>query len=151
MRKSVTILSLAAAVTVLAAPCVRAEVVSVKAAIPFDFVVADRQLPSGEYRFVRTDDPGVVHVYSAQTREHLAIVFCRALPRDLDARAELAFDKHGSQRFLKSIRSGDGSGVYLPGTRSERQAEAQALAEARARVVAEAQAAGGGGKGASRP
>lgn len=156
MRKSVTILSLAAAVTVLAAPCVRADVLTVKAAIPFDFVVADRQLPSGEYRFVRTNDPGVVHVYSAQTREHLAVVFCRALPRELDARTELGFDKHGSQRFLKTIRSGDGFGVYLPDTRSERQAErqaeAQALAEARARVVAEAQAGGGGGsQGASRP
>jgi hypothetical protein len=150
MRKSVTILSLAAAATVLAAPCARAEVVSVKAAIPFDFVVADRQLPSGEYRFVRADAPGVVHVYAAGTREHLATVFCRALTRDPDAQAELAFDKHGSQRFLKTIRSGDGSGVYLPDTRKERRAEAQALAEARARVVAEALAAGGGGKGVSR-
>jgi hypothetical protein len=149
MIKSVKILTMAAAAALLTAPCVQAGTVTVEAAIPFDFVVADRQLPSGEYRFVRTGDPGVVHVYAAKTREHLAVVLCRDLPKDLDERTLLTFDKHGSQRFLKRIRTADGSGVHLPGTRSERQAEAQALAEARARVGAEAQAAGGDPAGAS--
>jgi len=153
--KSVKVLSMAAAVSVLAAPGVRAESVTVKAAIPFDFVAADQQLPSGEYLFVRTDDPGVVHIYATTTREHVATLFCRALPKAADAGTQLVFDKHGSQRFLKSIRSADGSGAYVPETRSERQAQAQAqaeaLAQARARLVAEAQATGGRSSGASRP
>lgn len=149
MMKSVKLLTAAAAVSVLAAPCLVAETVVVKAAIPFDFVVADRHLPSGEYRFVRTDDPGVVHIYSATTRQHLATVFCQALPKAADAGTQLAFDKHGSQRYLKTIRSANGSGWYLPDTRSERQA--QALAEAQARALAEARATGAGTTGSSLP
>jgi hypothetical protein len=149
MMKSVRVLTAAAAVSVLAAPCLRADTVAVKAAIPFEFVVADRHLPSGEYRFVRTDDPGVVHIYSTTTREHVATVFCQALPRATDAGTRLAFEKHGSQHFLKTIRSEGGFGVYLPDTRSERQA--QAVAEAQARALAEAHSTGAGTAGSSLP
>jgi hypothetical protein len=145
MMKSVKILTAVAAVLVLAPPCLRAEKVTVKATIPFDFVVADRHLPSGEYRFVSTDDPGVVFVYSTTTRHHLATTLCQALPRAVDAEPRLVFDKHGSQHFLKSIRSASGSGVYLPGTRSEKQAQTSV----KARTLA--QATGGGTAGSSLP
>jgi hypothetical protein len=137
MMKSVKILTATAALSVLAAPGVRAGAVVVKAAIPFDFVVADRHLPSGEYSFVRTDNPGFMHIFSATTREHVATVSGLTLPRATDAGTKLVFDKHGSQRFLKSIRSADGFGLYLPDSRSERQAQAQAP--------------GGGPAGSSRP
>jgi hypothetical protein len=146
MTKSVRILTAAAG---FAAPCLRAEVVAVKAAIPFDFVVADRHLPSGEYRFVRTDDPGRVRIYSTTTREHVATVLCLALPRAADAGTQIVFNRHGSQRFLKSVRSEDGFGFYMPGTRLERQA--RALAEAQAWAVVRAQTTGGGTAGSSLP
>jgi hypothetical protein len=139
MMKSVKILTAAAAFSVLAAPCLQAGGAVVKAAIPFDFVVADRHLPSGEYSFVRTDNPGLVNIYSATTREHVATVSGLALPRATGAGTKLVFDKHGSQRFLKSIRSEDGFGLYLPDSRSERQARALA------------QAPGGGAAGSSLP
>ncbi len=57
MTKSMKILAMAAAVSVLAAPCALAmDNVVLKVDVPFDFVVADQQLPSGEYRIVK--DPG---------------------------------------------------------------------------------------------
>ena len=139
MRKSAKVLWMAVAASMLAAPAVRAGDVTVRAAVPFDFQVADRQLPSGEYRFVTRADPGVVLVFSSETREHLATVLSRPLPDNGEESGRVAFDRHGSQHFLKWIRAADGSGVYMPQTRSESEAEARVLAEARARA-AQAQA-----------
>lgn len=139
MKKSVKVLWMAAAASMLGAPGLRADDVTVRAAVPFDFQVADRQLPSGEYRFVTRADPGVVLVYSSKTREHLATVFSRPLRDNGEESGRVAFERHGSQHFLKWIRAADGSGVYLPQTRSESEAEARVLAEARARA-AQAQA-----------
>jgi hypothetical protein len=44
----------------------------------------------------------------------------------------LEFHTHGSERFLKVIRSGDGSGVYFPETGAERKVQARANAAAAA-------------------
>ena len=54
---------------------------TVKAKVPFDFQVGDRQLPSGEYRFVMRDDPAALLVYSESTGEHLATVLSGPLAR----------------------------------------------------------------------
>ncbi len=40
------------------------------------------------------------------------------------------FQNHGGQRFLKMIRTGDGSGVYFPKTRMESEARATGVAGA---------------------
>jgi len=71
---------MAAAVFLLAAPGVMADNVALKVDVPFDFVVADRHLPSGEYRFVQGENPGVVRIYS-KTQGHMATVLARACPR----------------------------------------------------------------------
>ena len=55
MTKSLKILAMAAAVSALAAPSALAlDSYVLKVDVPFDFVVADQQLPSGEYRVVKT-------------------------------------------------------------------------------------------------
>jgi hypothetical protein len=149
MMKSLKVLSLAAAAALLAAPCALAEKVTLKAEVPFDFVVADRHLPSGEYRFVTTADPGVVRVYSTKTQASVATVPCWNLASDPAEAKRLVFERHGSERFLKRIRGGDGSGVYLVETRSERQAEARAAAASQAE--ARAQAGGSGTTTTSMP
>ena len=64
MMKSVRIPVMAAAASLLAAPGVLAGSGVLNADVPFNFVVADRHLPSGEYRFVQGEDPGVVRIYS---------------------------------------------------------------------------------------
>ena len=139
MKKSATILA-AAAAALLAAPLVQADDVTVKAKVPFDFQVGDRQLPSGEYRFVMRDDPATLLVYSESTGEHLATVLSGSLAPGRGAGAQLAFDRHGKQHFLKSVRGIGGPGAYLPETGGEAGAEALARAEAEGRIRAEAAA-----------
>jgi hypothetical protein len=115
--KSVTILMVAAAV--LAAPRAHSASVVLKAHIPFDFVVADQQLPSGEYQIVQ--DHSLVKIYS-QSGEQLAIAHWLPQTAAGNVSSSLVFHRCGSQRFLRVIGNGDGSGAYLPETRSERGA-----------------------------
>lgn len=142
MKKSLKVLALAAGAALLTAAGALAEPVKVTAQVPFDFVVADQQLPSGEYRFVTSDEPGLVLIYSAKTGEHVATVLGRALPASADERGQLVFDRYGSDRFLNRIRSADGVGVFLPIGRVQSRAQAEAKAARRA----EAQAAKASGE-----
>ena len=107
------------AVAVLAAPCVRAGDVVFKADIPFDFVVSDRHLPSGEYRIVQ--EHRLVKIYS-QHGEQLAAAHWVPQATTGKDKASLVFYTYGTQRFLKVVGSADGSGAYLPETRAEREA-----------------------------
>lgn len=116
MTKSLKILTVLAVASVVGAPCAMAETLSVTAVVPFDFVVADRHLPSGEYRFVSGENPEVMTVYAAATREKVATVFCRPLSISDSERGTLVFDRYGSERFLKRVRTGGGSGLYVPET-----------------------------------
>jgi hypothetical protein len=132
MMKSVRILSMAAAAAALAAPCALAlDRAVVKVTVPFDFVVADRHLPSGEYHLVESYNPSVVQIYS-KDQEHLVSTFCLRQSWEAGAggKGKLVFRDRGGQRFLKMLRTEDGSTVYFPKTRTEN--EAQARGEARA-------------------
>jgi hypothetical protein len=125
MTKTLKVLALAAAVSAPVAPCALAlDKAVVKVTVPFEFVIADRQLPSGEYRLVQSQNPGVVEIYS-RSREHLMTAFCLPLPWETPGKAKLVFRNHDGQRFLKLIRTEDGSGVYFPKTRMEGAIEAR--------------------------
>ncbi len=117
--KSMSILVMAAAV--LAAPCAQAGNVVLKAKIPFAFVVADRQLPAGEYRIEQ--DHWRVKVYSA-TGERVAAVHWLPQATERQGGWNLVFQTYGSQRFLKVVGGQDGSGAYLPEQFLERKARA---------------------------
>jgi len=126
--KSVKILMMVA--VVLAAPCAQAGSVVLKAHIPFDFVVADHKLPSGEYQIVQENR--LVKIYS-QSGDQLAVAHWLPQTAVGNGSRGLVFHKYGSQRFLKVIGAGDGSSAYLPETRSERGAR---TAGASATIVA---------------
>ena len=111
--KSVKMLMLAVAASMLGAPCVMADNVVVKVQVPFDFVVADRHLPSGEYSFVQEQESRVVRIYS-ESREPLAVAHWQPLVAGAKGNAKLVFHKHGGQRFLRMIRATGGGGAYLP-------------------------------------
>ncbi len=126
MRKSVTMALAAAGLLALAAPSVlAADRVVLKVEIPFNFVVADQQLPAGSYRIVEAQDPGAVRIYS-NGQKHLLTTFCLQASPDLAQRRTLVFHRHDGRYFLKTIRGADGFGAYLPETRSEKQAQASA-------------------------
>ena len=106
-------------VSLLAAPGVLAGSVALKADVPFDFLVADRHLPSGEYRFVQGENPGVVRIYS-KTQGHMATVLATRVPAAATQGGTLEFHRHGRQVFLKLISTGNGSGAYFPETGTEK-------------------------------
>jgi hypothetical protein len=136
MTKNLKVLWMAATAAALAVPCVRAEGIKLNASVPFAFQVADRQLPSGDYSFVTRPESDLVLVYDAKTGKHVAALLCRRLPAGPSETGQLTFDRHDGQHFLKSIRAADGTGVFLPKTRSEGQAEARVEAQARAQARA---------------
>jgi hypothetical protein len=125
MTKTLKVLVLAAAVSALTAPFALAlDEAVVKITVPFDFVIGDRQLPSGEYRFVQSENPGVVQIYS-KNHEHVMTTFCLPLPWEATGKGKLVFRNHDGQHFLKMIRTEDGSGVVFPETRTEGTAQAR--------------------------
>ncbi len=133
MKKSAKVLWMAAAAAVLAPPWALAEDVTVKAKIPFDFQIGERQLPSGDYRFVTRADPRLLLVYSEGTGDHLAaVLFDGRLESERSPWAQLTFHRHGDQHFLKSIRGLTGPAASLAETPSEARAEAEAQAAAAA-------------------
>jgi hypothetical protein len=122
--KSTSILMMATAAAILIAPCAQAQGVVVKVRVPFDFVVADQVLPSGEYQFVQQQDPRLVRIYS-KAHAPQAIAYFIPMTAAPTGKASLVFHKYGNQRFLKMICDCGGSGAYLPKLRKERQAQAR--------------------------
>jgi hypothetical protein len=121
MMKSLKVLTMVAAVAVAAVPCARAAD-RVKVDVPFKFVLAGQQLPSGVYMFEPSENARIVQVYARNYR-HLALAVC-APARGTMQQPGLVFHKHGDQHFLKAISIGNGLGVSLPTTQSEKVAEA---------------------------
>jgi hypothetical protein len=120
MMKSVRVFSMAAAALLAAAPGALAND-AVKVTVPFDFVVAGQALPSGDYLFVRGDNPRIVQVLRGG-HTHVAVALGLAEPSRSLA-TELTFHRYGQQYFLKTV-SGNGLDLALPKTQAERVAEA---------------------------
>jgi hypothetical protein len=129
MLKALKVLSMAMVAAMAVAPRAQASD-ALKANVPFDFVVAGQAMPSGEYQFVRSEDPRVVQVYSRE-RGRVVITAYTAAPAAMPE-AGLVFHKIGEQRFLKSISIGRTT-IALPTTRAERLA---AAAQGAGRTVA---------------
>src|ERR1700761_6284981 len=68
--------------------------------IPFDFVVAGKQLPAGDYnvRHISKDSEKALLIQSVDGR-NAAIVFTNAAQRE-PKRGELGFRQHGGSYFL---------------------------------------------------
>jgi hypothetical protein len=119
MMKSLKVLTMAAAVA--AVPCARAAD-RVQVDIPFKFLLAGQQLPSGVYLFEPSENGRIVQVYARDYR-HLALAIC-VPERGTMEQPGLLFHRHGDQHFLKAVSLGKGLGVSLPTTQAEKVAEA---------------------------
>lgn len=106
----------------------------VRAKIPFDFNVGDKQLPAGEYIFSRLSEISDTKVMSVSSLDGRTHVFQSTLfggqvltPKD---KSTLVFYKYGDQYFLEHIWSGgEREGTQLPESRNERNIRRQ-LAQA---------------------
>jgi hypothetical protein len=78
---------------------------AIKANIPFDFVVAGKTLPAGQYRIVAV--PHRVDLQDAKGRK-IAVVLADELPaRSVDADSKIIFHCYREQCFLSEVWSPD--------------------------------------------
>lgn len=120
----------------LMVPATQAQSIILKADIPFDFVVGDKQLHSGEYN-VKQTHPGVMLIQG--TRSSAMVLTTAADGGKISDVGKLVFNRYGDQYFLSKIWTND-SGRQLPKSRLEREV-AQRLSESGTTVVAARSAA----------
>ena len=99
---------------------------TVRASIPFDFIVNGKQLPAGNYQLKRLGDEPTTMIVRNIDDSHAFAVFltepntARTIPR----RSELVFDHLGDSYFLSRIwDAGEQTGRLLPASRQERRME----------------------------
>jgi len=95
--------------------------------IPFDFAVAGKTLPAGEYYFQRNMDNSRV-VTQIRSRERTLSIYLpqthpvQDLEVQLDSKSKLVFNKYGDQFFLSQVWIfGRKTGEELPKTVNERR------------------------------
>jgi len=121
MKNTMKTLVMAAAAGVLGTMIAwAADSVAVKANIPFDFVVANRHVPAGEYWF-EPQASGFIRISSKNLKD---VVVTSYLPAEHTASGpgQLVFQRYGTEHFLKSIdASAAHFGAVLPKARAEKE------------------------------
>ena len=110
----------------------------IRANIPFDFLVADKKLPAGQYLIGRArqdSDDNVLQISSVEGRVNVlrltspvgvGVAINTQAPKD---KATLVFHRYGDQYFLSEVwQAGADSGRMLTESHSEREAKARTLA-----------------------
>ena len=103
--------------------------------VPFDFVVAGRQMPAGDYSVRRVSkDSEVALIIQSRDGRKVATVFTNSSRRE-PQRADLRFRQHGENYFLSEIS--------IPGTAGVREIPRSKSEEMRVRELIEQAKAGG--------
>ena len=122
MKRMLGCLSMAALAVVLAAP-VSAQIFTLRASVPFDFVVGGRTMPAGDYELGTLGDVGILRVQNADTSIMPAFALSNGTDGQLDdSKAFLTFRRYGGDYFLAEIWNGSAAtGRSLPMSRTERE------------------------------
>ena len=86
----------------LMVPATHAQSIMLKADIPFNFVVGDTQLPSGEYH-VKQLRPGVIQVQDKVTRSSAIVMTTGVQTEKTSDVGKLVFNRYGDNYFLSRI------------------------------------------------
>jgi len=124
------VLTALALVAWLMVPATHAQSIMLKADIPFNFVVGDTQLPSGEY-FVKKLHSGVIQV---QGKSSAFVMTTGGDGGNTSGGSKLVFNRYGDQYFLSRIWA-PGMGHELRKSRLEREV-AQRLSNGGTTVIA---------------
>ena len=122
MKKMLGCLSMAALAVVLAAP-VSAQILTLRASVPFDFVVSGRTMPAGDYVLGTLGDVGLLRVQNtvAGITPAFSMTNAGAGPSDSDS-AFLTFRRYGNDYFLAEIWNGSAAvGRSVPMSPTERE------------------------------
>ena len=119
----VTIIALAFATAI--ASNARQSKNSIKADIPFDFVVGDKTLAAGEYSIGQITTDGAGMRVSSRTGGHNAVRLSNSIQSStVTKRSKLTFRRYGNTYFLAQVWvSGTNEGRALLKSKSERAAE----------------------------
>ena len=118
----------------LMVPATQAQSIMLKANIPFDFVVGDKQLPSGEYHVKSLNQ--VTQIQSKDAHSTAIVLTTGMQAAKISDTGKLVFNRYGDQYFLSKIwvPSTD-TGRQLPKSRFEREV-AQRLSNGGTTVIA---------------
>jgi len=105
----------------LMVPATHAQSIMLKADIPFNFVVGDTQLQSGEYH-VKQLRPGVIQLQGKVTRSSAIVMTTGVQTGKISDVGKLVFNRYGDQYFLSRIWEPSSiTGRQLPKSRLERE------------------------------
>ena len=105
----------------LMVPATHAQSIMLKADIPFNFVVGDTQLQSGEYH-VKQLRPGVIQVQDKVTRSSAIVMTTGVQTGKTSDVGKLVFNRYGDNYFLSRIWEPSSiTGRQLPKSRLERE------------------------------
>jgi hypothetical protein len=105
----------------LMVPATHAQSIMLKADIPFNFVVGDTQLPSGEYH-VKKLQQGVVQLQGKATRSSAIVMTTGVQAGKTSDVGKLVFNRYGDNYFLSAIWEASSiTGRQLRKSRLERE------------------------------
>ena len=119
----------------LMVPAAQAQSIMLKADIPFDFLVGDKRLPSGQYH-VKSLNPVLTEIQSKDARSTAIALTTGMQAAKISDVGKLVFNRYGDQYFLSKIwvPSSD-TGRQLPKSRFEREV-AQRFSDGGTTVIA---------------
>lgn len=122
--KRITALALFAATGILGVGSALAQDSQLRATVPFNFTVANKQLPSGSYTILRVHNDLIA--IRSQDGNHSVLSTAYSDSSQFANSAKLVFHRFGDQYFLREVVGGSGVvSVNLPLTKSEERARSQ--------------------------
>jgi hypothetical protein len=123
LMNRIVAIALLAGVAFTTGSCAKAQSAAIEVNVPFNFTINNTFLPAGTYTFGFDSMYPDLLIVRDRTMEVKAKDL--GLRGSIDTRRPrtLIFHHYGSQYFLSEVRFGSASnGIFLPATRSERQA-----------------------------
>lgn len=121
MVRGLTMLALVVALAVMSSVVANGQADRVYAQIPFDFIVGDKTMASGEYSVRALDNAGVALLIKSTDANDKAIRLSNATGPQKIGEARLVFHRYGNTYFLAEVwKPGESSGRELRSSRQER-------------------------------
>jgi hypothetical protein len=108
MKKTSFVVLALTVLVALAVTAVYAQTFTIRANVPFDFMVGSKVMPAGEYTFDTTMGHGVGRIWSESLHRSVAVLFQPTmLPAGSDrSTAVLVFHRYDKTYFLSEVRDG---------------------------------------------
>ena len=117
------LIAMAALAVTVAAP-LSAQSIRVAATIPFEFMIGNKTMPSGDYSVQSVSPPNILQIRNSETNAGALAVTGSVGGGDISQAGSprLVFNRYGDHYVLAQIWDGSsGTGHELPMTRSERE------------------------------